>query len=346
MMRILITGGAGLIGSHCAEFYARKKAKVIVLDNLMRSRIFKSRKKSVEHNWDYLGGFKNITRIKGDVRDERDVKQALGKGVDIVIHAAGQPSFSASMIYPREDFAINACGTFNVLEAVRKYCPRAVFIYCSSNKVYGNNLNEPPVRELKTRYAYKDIKGITENMPLDMTGRTPYGASKLTGDIYAQEYAHTYGIRTGIFRMGCVYGPRQFGLESQGWETWFVIACLTRRMVTLFGNGKQVRDLMYVTDAVRAYDKFINSKYQHRVYNIGGGAKNSFSLLEFLEDLKIVSGIKPRIRFRPWHQGDQKVYITDFSRIRSELQWRPETSAKEGMKSIVDWVRANIKYFK
>lgn len=193
-----------MVGSHCAEYYAKKGAKVIVLDNLMRSELFKAKKKSVEYNWRYLANFKNIKRIKGDVRNKKDVLLAIGKGVDAVIHTAGQPGVPSSVQMPREDFSINAFGTLNVLECLRQRCKKAAFVYCSTNKVYGENIDKIPLQKLKTRYTFKGISGIDEQMPTDLTGHTPYGVSKLVGDLYTQEYAHIYGMKTAVFRMSCL----------------------------------------------------------------------------------------------------------------------------------------------
>lgn len=203
-MRILVTGGAGLVGSHTAEYYAKKGNEVIVLDNLMRSKLFGYDKKSVEYNWNYLAKYKSIKRIKGDVRRKRDVMESIGKGVDVVIHTAGQPGVPLSIRIPEEDFSINAYGTLNVLECVRQKCKDAVFIYCSTNKVYGENVDKIPLVERKSRYMYKGIKGISEILPIDHTGHTPYGVSKYVGDIYTQEYAYIYGMKTAVFRMSCL----------------------------------------------------------------------------------------------------------------------------------------------
>ncbi|MCM8792381.1 MAG: GDP-mannose 4,6-dehydratase [Candidatus Omnitrophica bacterium] len=344
-MRILITGGAGMVGSHCAEYFARKKYEVIVLDNLMRSKLFGYNKKSVEYNWNYLGKFKNIKRILGDVRNSRDVKKALGRGVDVVIHTAGQPGVPSSVRIPKEDFSINAFGTLNVLEAVRRICPQAIFIYTSTNKVYGENVDKIPLEELKKRYVYKGINGISEKMPTDLTGHTPYGVSKLVGDLYTQEYAHIYKMKTAVFRMSCIYGIRQFGFEDQGWVAWFIIANLFNKPITIYGNGKQVRDLLYVTDLVEAFEKFIKNNLKMGLFNIGGGPNNTFSLLEFLEELKRQTGKKTRVRFSNWRPSDQKVYISDISKIKKELNWQPKISPKEGMTRLIKWVKENEDYF-
>jgi len=344
-MRILITGGAGLVGSHCAEYFAKKQDKVIVLDNLMRSELFDYDKKSVEYNWNYLADFKNISRIKGDVRERDDVLRAIGEGVDVVIHTAAQPGVSSSVRNPREDFSINALGTLNVLECLRKKSKDAVFIYTSTNKVYGENVDRIPLKELETRYVYDGIKGVSDEMNTDLTGHTPYGVSKLCGDLYTQEYAHIYGMKTGVFRMSCIYGIRQFGFEDQGWVAWFIIAALRNLPINIYGDGKQVRDLLYVTDLIEAFDKFIKSDLKHGIFNIGGGENNTISLLEFLEKLEKLTEKKPKINFSDWRPSDQKVYISDISKIKEKLNWQPKVSIDEGIKRLIDWIKKNESYF-
>ncbi len=343
--RVLVTGGAGLVGSHTAEYYAKRNYEVIILDNLMRSQLFGYDKESVEYNWNYLTRYPNIKRIKGDVREEKDVEKALGDGVDIIVHTAGQPGVPSSVRMPKEDFSINAFGTLNVLECARRICPEATFIYCSTNKVYGENVDKIPLKELEKRYVYDGMKGISEEVSIDHCGHTPYGASKFVGDIYTQEYAHIYGMKTAVFRMSCIYGTRQFGFEDQGWVAWFIIATLTDKPITIYGNGKQVRDLLYVEDLVRAYDLFVESEIKHAVYNTGGGSEKTISLLEFLDILEEELGKKPRIAFSDWRPSDQKVYISDISRIKKELNWQPVTAPKEGMGRIIDWVKKNIGIF-
>jgi len=344
-MRILITGGAGMVGSHAAEYYAKKGNKVIVFDNLMRSSLFGYEKESVEYNWNYLSGYENIKKIKGDVRIEKDVQKALGDGVDVVIHAAGQPGVPLSVRIPKEDFSINAFGTLNVLECVRQRCKDAVFIYCSTNKVYGENVDKIPIREKKTRYEYKGIKGVSEKLSVDHSGHTPYGVSKYVGDIYAQEYAYIYGMKTAVFRMSCIYCTRQFGFEDQGWVAWFVIANLLNKPVVVYGDGKQVRDLLYADDLVEAYDKFIKSDLRHEVFNIGGGPKNTISLLEFISMIEKKTGKKMAVSFSDWRPSDQKVYVSDISKVTKKLKWKPHTSVERGLEKLLKWVKDNIKMF-
>ena len=344
-MRVLVTGAAGMVGSHAVEYYAKKGSDVVALDNLMRSKLFGYEKKSVEFNWNYLKKYKNIKRIKGDVRSEPDVMGAIGKGVDLCIHTAGQPGVALSCREPLEDFSINAFGTVNVLECLRLKSKNAAFVYCSTNKVFGENVDKIKLSEKNKRYVYEGVRGVTEEMPIDLTGHTPYGASKYTGDIYTQEYAHIYGMKTAVFRMSCIYGVRQFGFEDQGWVAHFIIANLLNKPVTIYGNGKQVRDLLYVEDLVSAYDRFFKSNTRHDVYNIGGGPRNTTSLLEFIEMIENETGIRMKYKFSDWRPSDQKVYISDITKISKKLDWTPKISPGFGIKLLVEWVKDNIEMF-
>ncbi len=345
-MRVLVTGGAGMVGSHSAEYYAKRGDDVIVLDNLMRSKLFGYDKKSVEYNWNYLKTYKNIKRIKGDIREKKDVMDAIGKGVDLCIHTAGQPGVPLSCRIPLEDFSINAFGTLNVLECIRQKCANAAFVYCSTNKVFGENVDKIRLIEKEKRYVYDGVKGVTEEMSIDLTGHTPYGASKYVGDIYTQEYAHIYGMKTAVFRMSCIYGTRQFGFEDQGWVAHFVIANLFKRPINIFGNGKQVRDLLYVENLVEAYDKFFRSNIKHDVYTIGGGPDNTTSLLEFIEMVENYTGIKMKYNFDEWRPSDQKVYISDITKVTKALNWRPKISPVKGVELLTEWVKENKELFK
>ena len=344
-MRVLVTGGAGMVGSHAAEHFASKGAKVVVLDNLMRSKLFGSDKKSVEYNWNFLSELPNITRVLGDVRSESDVHKALEGGVDAVIHAAGQPGVGYSLKDPREDFTINAAGTFNVLECVRRLSPKAAVVFCSTNKVYGENVEKIKLKEKKTRYEFIGSKGVSERMSIDLTGHTPYGASKYTADLYVQEYARSYGMKTGVFRMSCIYGTRQFGFEDQGWVAWFIIAAVLGRPLTIYGDGKQVRDVLFVDDLVKAFSKFIEGPARHGVYNIGGGPKNTMSLLELLARIEKKTGRKPKIEFSGWRPSDQKVYVSDISKVSQELGWKPSVDPDAGTDRLMAWVKKSADLF-
>lgn len=345
-MRILVTGGAGMVGSHAVEYYAKKGCKVIALDNLMRSKLFGYNKKSVEFNWKYLKKYKNINRIEGDIRNEKDVLKAIGSGVDLCIHTAGQPGVGLSCREPIEDFSVNAFGTLNVLECLRQKSAKSVFIYCSTNKVFGENVDAIKLKESPKRYMYDGVRGVSEDMSVDFTGHTPYGASKYTGDIYTQEYGRIYRMKTASFRMSCVYGTRQFGLEDQGWLAHFVISNLLKRPIRIYGDGKQVRDALYVEDLVIAFDKFFKSDVAHDVYNIGGGPENTVSLLEIIEMIEKETGIKMKYSFSDWRPSDQKVYISDISKVSRALDWKPGINPSCGLKLLIEWVKDNMEVFK
>lgn len=345
-MKILITGGVGMVGSHCAEYFVRKGNKVVVYDNLMRSQIFSSDKESVEYNWNYLKKYKDVVLVKDDIRDTLALGGCFRKHKpDVVIHAAAQPGVRFSLDDPYEDFSINCIGTVNVLEALRKYNPRGTLIYCSTNKVYGDNVNAYPIFEKKSRYDFKACKGINESESIDLTGHTPYGVSKLSGDLYVQDYAHTYGIKTGVFRMSCIYGTRQFGFEDQGWIAWFAIRFMQGEPVTIYGDGKQVRDVLWVEDLVAAFNKFITGRHQHEVFNMGGGVSNTLSLLELISILEVCTKKKIKIKFADWRKFDQKVYVSSINKAKKMLGWKPTVTPKEGVKKIVDWLKDNPDLF-
>ncbi len=219
-MKVLVTGGAGFVGSHAAEYHACKgeEIKVVVFDNLSRAELLGYEALNAMYNWNYLKGYKNIELIKGDIRDAEMMKKAA-EDADVIIHTAAQTAVTTSLQDPRTDFEINALGTFNVLEAARLSENDPAIVYCSTNKVYGDNVNRIAVVEMEKRYKFADEKyrmGIPEDFPTDLCEHTPYGASKFAGDIYVQDYAYVYGLKTGVFRMSCIYGIRQFGVEDQG----------------------------------------------------------------------------------------------------------------------------------
>jgi len=343
-MNILVTGGAGFIGSHISEFYAKKGYNVTILDNLSREKIL-GKSSGYLYNLKYLKeNFPNITFLKKDIRNFEDIKEI--KEIDIIFHTAAQVAVTTSLIDPRTDFEINVLGTFNILELAR--IRDSCVIFCSTNKVYGENVNKIKIKEEEKRYVFDDEKyifGISEDFPIDLCAHTPYGTSKLSADIYVQDYAHVYGIKTGVFRMSCIYGERQFGVEDQGWIAWFIIAALTNRKITIYGDGKQVRDVLYVKDLIKAFDKFINSKIKHEVFNIGGGYKNTLSLLELLDILKEKIGKEINVEFSNWRAYDQKVYISDIRKIKRILNWEPEVSFVEGINILIEWVNKNINLF-
>lgn len=348
-MTILVTGGAGFVGSHVVEHYANLGKDVIVFDDLSRVDILGVNQKNALHNWNYLkNNYSNIGLIKGDVRESNEVIK-VSKEAEIIIHTAAQVAVTSSVRDPKTDFEINAIGTFNVLEAARKSETNPTIIYCSTNKVYGSNVNKIKVLEEKTRYLFEaNFKGsIPETFPVDLCEHTPYGCSKLVGDLYTQEYAKIYGLKTAVFRMSCIYGPRQFGVEDQGWVAWFTIATITKKPLTIYGDGKQVRDILYIKDLVNAFDSFLQRKNQlsGEVFNIGGGPENTISLLELLSLLEQLTGTRSKITFSDWRPSDQKVYISNISKAKEKLRWNPRVSPKEGVEKLVDWVLKNKRLF-
>jgi len=345
-MRILVTGGAGFVGSHVAEYYAKRRNEVMLFDNVSRVEILGKSVADPLYNWNYLSNnYGNIRLVKGDVRNFEEVK-AASKDADAIVHTAGQVAVTTSLRDPRTDFEINALGTFNVLEAAR--LNDSAFVFCSTNKVYGENVNMIPVKEEERCYRFSDEKyanGIPETFPVDLCGHSPYGCSKFAGDIYSQDYAHTYGLKSGVFRMSCIYGERQFGVEDQGWLSWFVIATLTDRPITIYGDGKQVRDVLYVGDLVEAFDMFLDSNLKSEVFNMGGGPKNTLSLLNLLDMLRELTGKNPRVTFSDWRRADQKVYISDISKAKRVLNWEPKVDPREGVEGLIKWVSQNIGLF-
>ena len=349
-MKILVTGGAGFIGSHIAEFYAKSGDKVSIIDNLSRQKLLKKEVTDAEYNWNYLSQYDNIEFVKGDIRNV-DILNQVTDDIDVIIHTAGQTAVTSSMTDPRTDFEINALGTFNILESARLSDKKPCVIFCSTNKVYGNNVNKIPVSESKFRYAFKSPNyrfGIPETFSIDQCEHTPYGCSKLTADLYVQDYAVRQEINAGIFRMSCIYGPRQFGVEDQGWVAWFCIATLLGYPINIYGDGKQVRDVLYISDLISAFNSFIKKKEKLTwgVYNLGGGSDFTLSLIELMDLLQELTDKKSPILFDKWRPSDQKVYISDIRKAKKELNWEPKISPKTGIGNIVEWIEDNMHLFK
>ena len=335
----LITGGAGFIGTNAAAYYLKKGCKVAIYDNLSRV--------GAKQNSDWLKSQKgNFILIKEDIRNYKKLFEAFKKyKPDFVLHLAAQVTMVTSVTNPREDFEVNALGTFNVLEALRKSSPKTSLIYSSTNKVYGELVDIPLTKKNK-RYAYKRIRGISENYKLDFHG--PYGCSKGAGDQYTLDYARIYGLKTVVFRQSGIYGPHQFGIEKQGWLAWFCNALLFDKPVTIFGDGKQVRDVLYIDDLLKAFDLAAMNieKIRGRAYNIGGGSKFSLSIWELFDILEKLSGKKINYSFDTWRPGDQKIYISDINRGKKDFSWSPKISPKEGVKKLYNWISQNKNFIK
>ncbi len=336
--KILITGGAGFIGCNAANKYIQDGEEVVVFDNLSR--------KGARPNLEWLKNQGSFEFIKGDVRNFEELRKVFSDhpNVDAVIHLAAQVAVTTSIVNPREDFEVNALGTFNVLEAIRESGADPILINASTNKVYGAMKNVNIVQK-DDRYAYEDLpKGISEDSPLAF--HSPYGCSKGTADQYVEDYARLYGLRTVNFRQSCIYGPRQFGVEDQGWVAYFTIAAVLDLPITIYGDGRQVRDILYVSDLMDVFDKCISCDLGHRVFNIGGGAENTISLLELLDLLEELTGKRSKLTFCDWRSSDQKVYISNISKAQRKLKWTPKISPREGVKKMVEWVEKNNKLFK
>ncbi|MBX8632770.1 MAG: GDP-mannose 4,6-dehydratase [Thermoplasmata archaeon YP2-bin.285] len=337
---MVVTGGAGFVGSHAVEFFADRGWNVVAIDNMSRGEMLgRSGTDTPKYNWNYLSGKNRITLLNASVTDAERMEK-LVSNADAVIHTAGQVAVTTSLTDPRRDFETNMLGTFNVLEACRKSGRNPAVIFCSTNKVYGENVNRLPVRLNGDRYEYTDKAfehGIPESFSVDGCEHTPYGASKLAADLYVQEYSHTYGLKAAVFRMSCIYGTRQFGNEDQGWVAHFILSALRNKKITIYGDGKQVRDVLFVSDLIAAYNAFLESPLKGGLFNMGGGSENTLSLLELVERIEKMTGRRPDISFDEWRNGDQKVYISDIRKAIKQLGWKPKVSVEEGLQRLENW---------
>jgi CDP-paratose 2-epimerase len=335
-----ITGGAGFIGSNYVHRLVQRGDNVTVYDNLSRAGASKN------IAWlEEMFGKKAFELIVGDLRDDKLLTESA-READVIVHLAGQVAVTTSVSNPREDFEANALGTFNALEAARLSERNPIFIYSSTNKVYGG-MDEVELIEEATRWLYKDlVAGASETQPLDF--HSPYGVSKGTGDQYTRDYSRIYGLRSVVFRQSCIAGPRQFGVEDQGWLAWMMIAAVTGKQITIYGDGKQVRDVLFVDDLLNAYDAAIENidRAQGQVYNMGGGPRNVLAIwAEFGPILERLLGKKIEIARADWRPGDQRVFYADYSKAKRELDWEPKIDLEQGLEMLFEWVQANKYLF-
>jgi len=283
--------------------------------------------------------------VVGDVRDAMLLADSAHRA-EVIVHLAAQVAVTTSVVNPREDFEINALGTFNVLEAARLSGHKPIVLYASTNKVYGG-MEDVPVEEAETRWRYADLPlGCPETQPLDF--HSPYGCSKGTGDQYVRDYHRIYDLPTVVMRQSCIYGQRQWGVEDQGWLAWMIIAAVTGRKLTIYGDGKQVRDVLYVDDLLDAYDAAVAriETVQGQVFNLGGGPQNVISVwTEFGPMLEKLLGKKVPVSRGDWRPGDQKVFVADIRKAGRELLWTPKIGVEEGVQRLFDWVSKNKHQF-
>lgn len=336
--KLLITGGAGFIGSNIARYFVQKDYAVTIFDN------FERRGTRENAQW-LIDQFPEIHIIEGDIRKRSEVKRGV-QDAEIIFHLAAQVAVTTSVIEPTADFEINTLGTFNILEEVRATGNKPIFIFSSTNKVYGGMENLKIV-ERNGKYDYKNLPfGISEKMNLDF--HSPYGCSKGAADQYVRDYARIYNLPTVVFRQSCIYGPRQFGIEDQGWIAWFIIAATLKKRITVYGDGKQVRDVLYIDDLVHLFEIAIEKikKTKGNIYNVGGGRKNTLSVwTEFGPILERLFKRKIDVSFAPWRPGDQKVYVSDIRYIEKELGWKPKINVVEGIEKLFYWVQDNQQLF-
>jgi CDP-paratose 2-epimerase len=339
MPHYLITGGAGFIGSNVADHYLSNGDPVTILDNFSRP--------GSERNLAWLQSrhSKGLKVVRADIRWSNGELLEGAAAADVIFHLAAQVAVTTSVTDPRHDFEANALGTFNVLEAARQARSNPVVVYSSTNKVYGK-LADLGIVERNGRYAFKDMpQGIAESRPRDPY--SPYGCSKCAGDQYVLDYARMYGLRTVVFRQSCIYGPRQFGMEDQGWLAWFSIRALERKPVTIYGDGKQVRDALYIEDLIAVYDAALRriDIAAGQAYNVGGGPEHTLSLLELVDMLNRKFGRDLRCSFEDLRPGDQPVFISNIAKAKTDLGWQPKIGVAEGVDRLIAWIRSNCSLF-
>jgi CDP-paratose 2-epimerase len=324
-MHVLVTGSSGLIGSEAVVYFDNLGFDVTGVDNNMRADFFGPKGDTTWNRQRLEKACKHFKHLDLDIRD-RDALDALfaKSAFELIVHAAAQPSHDLAAQRPYDDFDVNATGTLNLLESCRKHSPEAVFIHLSTNKVYGDGPNRIALKELETRWEYDDpdyIEGIPEHFPVDHCLHSLFGASKLAGDILAQEYGRYFGMRTGIFRGGCLTGPYHSGVELHGFLSYLVHIALQEGPYTIFGyKGKQVRDQIHSHDVIGAFWNFAQAPRAGEVYNLGGGKQNAASLLECVTMIEERTGKRPRLTYSDENRiGDHICYYSDLTKLHSHF---------------------------
>ena len=333
---VLITGGSGFLGANLADRLAATGERVLIYDNLSRANVM------TNLEWLQRRHGHRIETAIADVRDAEALRETV-RQASAVVHLAAQVAVTSSLDDPVADFEVNARGTLNVLEAARRRPDPPPLIFASTNKVYGAPFDAARLLADGQRHRPGDgmPRAVDETWPLGLC--SPYGCSKGAADQYVLDYARVFGLRTVVFRMSCLYGPRQFGTEDQGWVAHFLIRALRGEPITIFGDGRQVRDLLYVDDAVDAYLRAragIDALAGH-AFNLGGGPRNAASLLELLAHFADLGIAPPPVRFAGWRPGDQRYYVSDTSKLERLAGWRARTSVPEGLRRLHRWLVAS-----
>jgi CDP-paratose 2-epimerase len=337
----LITGGAGFVATNVAARLLRDGWRVRLFDNLSRPGVERNVAWLQDtHPGCHTSGKPNLEFVLGDIRDATAVSSAVA-GVDRVFHFAAQVAVTASLVEPTFDFEVNARGTLNLLEAIRALPQRPSLLFTSTNKVYGH-LGDVALRTRGRRYEPEDgalaRSGISERRGLDF--HSPYGCSKGAAEQYVLDYARTFGLAAAVFRMSCIYGPHQFGTEDQGWVAHFVIQALRGLPLTLYGDGLQVRDVLFVDDLVEAMLLAHEAieRISGEAFNIGGGPARTISLLELIELIAHLLGSRPSYRLEPWRTADQRYYVSDTGKFARATGWAPRVTVADGVERLTAWL--------
>lgn len=332
-MMVLITGGAGFIGSNLAYSLLSRGDEVTIYDNLSR-KIVKNNLKRLKEST-HKGKLKIVI---DDVRNKNSLNKAI-KNQDVIFHLAAQTAVTNSIRSPMDDFEVNTIGAINLLEGIRKYNPESTILYASTNKVYGG-MEHLKYGQTKSRFTFLEKKfkgGINESFPLDFN--SPYACSKGSADQYFLSYAKIYDLNTTVFRQSCIYGQGQFGDENQGWVMYFFKKILQGKEINIYGNGKQVRDILYIDDLIDAYLQAVNkiNKIKGNVYNIGGGSKNTVSLIELIKIIEKKIKKQSHYSFKESRPGDQKIFFSDNKKAYQELGWKPKIGIDQGLDKLYKW---------
>lgn len=335
--KVLVTGGAGLVGSECCKLLADRGYEVISVDNYLRGELFGEEGNTETNVRKYFDG-RDIDHRSLDIRDEEVV--SIVKNVDAIIHNAAQPSHPKSVEVPIKDFQVNAKGTLKLLEAVRKHNPGIPFAFSSTNKVYGEMPNFFSYHKEDKRFEPDDPSlrdGFDESLRIDQNKHTPFGVSKAAADMYVQEYARLYGLKASSFRMGCITGGAARAVEMHNWEPYFVKLALTNQKLTIYGyQGYQVRDVLHARDLARLYLKFIENPKRGEVYNVGGGRKNSISLLESIDLIEDITGRRLEYEHGEQREADHQWWISDISKVKNHFEWQQDFTVQSTFEEIAE----------